>query len=83
MRESNTTPIPLDQAITALADGTLRGRRRAEAEARLAQHPDLRHALERQRHAVALLRQLAPEPSPALRARIAEQRRRAGDLSRA
>lgn len=71
-----------DQTITALADGTLRGRRATKAEARLAEQPDLLASLERQRRTVAVLRELRPGLPPKLRTRIEEERRRAGNFPR-
>lgn len=71
-------PTQLDertrQRLARLADGSLRGRERAELEARIADSPDLRQALERQRAGMAAVRDLELEPSPALRTRIEAQR---------
>lgn len=80
MRKPQPRFDTLDQAITALADGSLRGRRRAAAEARLADRPGLLHALERQRGAVAVMRELTPDLPPGLRTRIEQERRRAGNF---
>jgi hypothetical protein len=82
MRRFHTTSMTLEQQITALADGTLRGRRRAEVEGRLAERGDVLVLLERQRRAVAVMRELSPGVSPGLRTRIEEERRRAGHFPR-
>jgi anti-sigma factor RsiW len=74
--------MTLDQEITALADGTLRGRRRRRAEASLGERPGLVVSLEAQRQAVAALREFTPQLPPKLRTRIEEQRRRAGNFPR-
>lgn len=80
MRKSHTTRMNLDQEITALADGALRGSRRRKAEARLGERPDLEVSLERQRQVVAVMRELVPGLPPRLRTRIQEERRRAGNF---
>jgi anti-sigma factor RsiW len=80
MRKSHSKPMTLDQEITALADGSLRGRRRRRADARMAQTPGLMVSLERQRRAVAALRELTPALPPKLRTRIEQERRRAGNF---
>jgi hypothetical protein len=82
MRRFHTTSMTLEQQITALADGTLRGRRRAAAEARLAERRNALVLLERQRRAVAVMRELSPGLPPGLRTRIEEERRRAGHSPR-
>lgn len=82
MRRSPTKSMTLDQSITALADGTLQGKRKNQAETRLAEHADLLVSLERQRQAVALLRELTPGLPPRLRTRIEEERRQAGNFFR-
>ena len=82
MRKSHPTRMTLDQEITALADGTLRGRRRRRVEARLAERPGLVVSLETQRQAVAVLREFTPQLPPKLRTRIEEQRRQAGNFPR-
>jgi hypothetical protein len=41
MRRLHTKSMALDQRITALADGTLRGRQGKAVEARLAERPEL------------------------------------------
>jgi hypothetical protein len=62
--------------LAALADGSLQGRRRKALEARVASSATLRLALERQRSAVAALREL-DVPAPAgLRQRIEAERAR-------
>jgi hypothetical protein len=67
----------LDEAtirrLAQLADGSLRGPECAEMEARVADSPTLRAALERQRTGVSALRGLDVRPQPSLRARIAAQ----------
>lgn len=82
MRKSLYRSMSLDQTITALADGTLRGRRRKAAAALVAERPGLSVSLERQSQAVAVMRELAPQLPPALRTRIEEERRRAGNFPR-
>ena len=82
MRRLHTKSMTLDQRITALADGTLRGRQKRALEARLAARPELMVSLERQHRAVALMRELSPGLPPKLRTRIEEQRRRAGNFPR-
>ena len=72
--------MTLDQRITALADGTLRGRKKEAIEAQVAERPGLLISLERQRRAVVLMRELTPGLPPKLRTRIEEQRRRAGNF---
>jgi anti-sigma factor RsiW len=76
------TSMTVEQQITALADGTLRGRRRAAVEARLAERRDALVLLERQRRAVAVMRELSPGLPAGLRTRIEEERRRAGHFPR-
>lgn len=82
MRKSPIKSMTLDQSITALADGTLRGKQAKQAEARLTEHSELLVSLERQRQAVAVLRELAPGLPPRLRTRIEEERRQAGNFFR-
>jgi anti-sigma factor RsiW len=82
MRRLHTRSMTLNQRITALADGTLRGRQRKALEAELAERPELVVSLERQRRAVALMRELTPGLPPILRTRIEEERRRAGNFPR-
>ena len=82
MRRLHTKSMNLDQRITALADGTLRGRQRKALEAQLAERPELLVSLERQRRAVALMRELTPGLPPILRTRVEEERRRAGNFPR-
>jgi hypothetical protein len=82
MRKSLYRSMSLDQTITALADDTLRGRRRKAAAALVAERPGLAVSLERQRQAVAVMRELAPQLPPRLRTRIEEERRRAGNFPR-
>jgi anti-sigma factor RsiW len=82
MRRIHITSMTFEQRITALADGTLRGRRRTAVEARLAERRDALVLLERQRRAVAVMRELSPPVPPRLRTRIEEARRRAGHFPR-
>jgi anti-sigma factor RsiW len=82
MRRLHTKSMTLDQRITALADGTLQGRQRKALEAQLAERPDLAVSLERQRRAVALMRELTPGLPSILRTRIEAERRRAGNFPR-
>ena len=82
MRDSDTRAVTFEQQLAALADGTLRGRRRRKAEASLAERPDLRASLERQREVVALMRAVTPGLPPKLWTRIEEERRRAGRFDR-
>ena len=56
--------------LTALADGSLTGRRRRAAEARIAGSPKLRAGLERQRRAVAALTGAEVAVPASLRARV-------------
>lgn len=61
--------------LVALADGTIGGRKRAALEARIAESPELRAALERQRAALTALRTLDEIAVPAgLRARLNAER---------
>jgi hypothetical protein len=60
--------------LAQLADGSLQGRARADLEARVADSPALRAALERQRTAATVLRGLDLQATPALRTRIAAER---------
>ena len=62
--------------LTALADGTLRGRRRARLEAEVARSPELQQALENQRRAVAALRSVQQRAPAALRVRVEAARDR-------
>lgn len=72
---------PIDDAehseLTALADGTLSGRRRRRLEERLAREPELRDELERQRKAVTALRATDLAAPASLRERIEAERERA------
>jgi anti-sigma factor RsiW len=63
--------------LTALADGTLSGRRRRRLEERVASEPGLRAELDRQRLAVAALRSADLAAPASLRARIDAERERA------
>jgi anti-sigma factor RsiW len=62
--------------LTALADGTLRGRRRARLLAEVARSPELAERLEKQRRAVAALRTVEAGAPAWLRARVEPERRR-------
>jgi hypothetical protein len=68
---------PEHSELTALADGTLSGRRRRRLEERVASEPGLRPELERQRLAVAALRSTELAAPAGLRARIEAERERA------
>ena len=71
---SRTSPDSLSERdrreLTALADGSLTGRRRKAAEARIAGSPTLRAGLERQRRAVAALTGAEVAVPASLRARV-------------
>jgi hypothetical protein len=69
--------------LTALADGTLRGRRRERLEAELERSPVLAGALARQRRAVDALRSVEARAPAALRARLEAERREGGRGRRA
>jgi anti-sigma factor RsiW len=57
--------------ISAFADGSLLGERRAEVEARVAASPELAELVDRQRRALGAVRSMAEEPVPAaLRERV-------------
>jgi anti-sigma factor RsiW len=61
--------------LAALADGSLRGERRAEVEARVAASPELARMVDRQRRSVDAVRSTADEAVPAsLRSRVEELR---------
>ena len=65
--------------LTALADGTLQGRRRARLLAEIGRSPELAERLEKQRRAVAALRSVDERAPAWLRARLepeSRQRRR-------
>lgn len=65
--------------LTALADGTLQGRRRAELLAEIGRSPELAERFEKQRRAVAVLRSVDDRAPAWLRARLepeSRQRRR-------
>lgn len=68
--------------LTALADGTLQGRRRARLLAEIGRSPELAERLEKQRRAVAALRSVDERAPAWLRARLEpEPRRRARRFS--
>jgi hypothetical protein len=72
----NRPQDPEHSELTALADGTLSGRRRRRVEERVAREPQLRAELDRQRLAIDALRSV-DLPAPAgLRARIEAERER-------
>src|SRR5262245_13031434 len=56
--------------LAALADGTLAADRRSEVEARVAESPELKELLERQRQSLALTAALDDEPSASLQAAV-------------
>jgi hypothetical protein len=62
--------------LTALADGSLRGRRRARLLAEIGGSPDLAERFEKQRRAVAALRSVDERAPAWLRARVEPERRR-------
>src|SRR5918997_5861797 len=62
--------------LTALADGTLRGRRRARLLAELSSSPELAERYEKQRRAVTALRSVDERAPAWLRARVEPERRR-------
>ena len=68
---------PEHSELTALADGTLSGRRRRRLEERIASEPGLRAELDRQRHAVAALRSADLAAPARLRERIEAEGERA------
>ena len=68
---------PAHAELTALADGSLTGRRRRRLEERVAAAPALRVEVERQRSAVVALRSVALAAPAGLRARVAAERDRA------
>ena len=78
MRSSQLSSMPLEPRTAALADGAVRGRRARRVEAALADRPDLLDSLDRQRRAVAVMRELSPAMPPRLRTRLEEERRRTG-----
>jgi hypothetical protein len=69
--------VPEHSELTALADGTLSGRRRRRLEERLQSEPELRDEFERQRLAVAAIRSTDLTAPAGLRARIEAERDRA------
>jgi hypothetical protein len=62
--------------LTALADGTLRGRRRARLLAEVGRSPELAEQFERQRRAVVALRSVDARAPAWLRARVEPERKR-------
>jgi hypothetical protein len=62
--------------LTALADGTLRGRRRARLLAEVGSSPELAERFEKQRRAVAALRSVDERAPAWLRARVEPERKR-------
>jgi hypothetical protein len=69
--------VPEHSELTALADGSLSGRRRRRLEERLDSEPQLRDELERQRLAVAAIRSTDLAAPASLRERIEVERERA------
>jgi hypothetical protein len=69
--------VPEHSELTALADGTLSGRRRRRLEERVEREPELRAELERQKVAVAALRSTDLAAPTGLRERIEAERDRA------
>jgi anti-sigma factor RsiW len=68
-RRPNT---PSERELVGLADGSLRGQRRAEIESALESRPDLRSAVAAQRRVLEAIERADAEPAPhALRARLA------------
>jgi hypothetical protein len=70
------TPGDHHAELTALADGTLRGRRRARLLAEVGRSPELAEQFERQRRAVAALRSVDERAPAWLRARVEPERGR-------
>src|SRR4051794_8422440 len=68
--------------LARLADGILSPRRRAKVEARVADSPELRAALERQRRAVGLVRGAGGAMPAGLRARLEAARRETAPRAR-
>ena len=63
---------PSETELVGLADGSLRGQRRAEVERALEDRPDLRAAVAAQRHVLEAIKHASAQPAPhALRARLA------------
>src|ERR671916_2399348 len=62
--------------LTALADGTLQGRRRARLLAEIGRSPELAEQLEKQRRAVAALHSVDERAPAWLRARLEPESRR-------
>jgi hypothetical protein len=73
---------PEHSELTALADGTLSGRRRRRLEERLESDPELRAELDGQRLAIAALRSTDVAAPAGLRARIEAERDRARPSAR-
>ncbi len=72
MRISRHPGTPSKHELVGLADGSLRGQRRAEVERALETRPDLRAAVAAQRRVLQAIEHAATEPAPhALRARLA------------
>jgi hypothetical protein len=67
--------------LTALADGTLRGRRRARLLAEIGRSPELAERYDRQRRAVAALRSVDERAPAWLRARVEPERPRRRRIS--
>lgn len=75
-RPRNTEPPDAHAELAALADGSLRGRRRRRLEAELARSPELAALLGRQRRAVDAVRSVDVRAPERLRARVEAERAR-------
>ncbi len=72
MRIWRRSSTPSERDLAGLADGSLRGQRRAEVERALADQPELRSAVAAQRRVLEAVQRAAGEDAPpALRARLA------------
>ena len=72
MRIWRRSSTPSERDLVGLADGSLRGQRRAEIERSLDENPHLRDAVAAQRRVLKAIEHAAAEPAPhALRARLA------------
>jgi hypothetical protein len=65
-------PENIEKEVAALADGTLGAERREQLRALIAENPELAAELERQRHAVAIMRTLESVQAPSLLRRSIE-----------
>ena len=72
MKIRRRSATPTERDLVGLADGSLRGQRRAEVERALEEHPQLRSAVAAQRRVLRAIEHARSEPAPhALRARLA------------